>query len=130
MAALGNRAQQADLDWPVSLFPFQQIGVERLVSQPNVLLADEMGLGKTIQAIAALRLLKARGQLQAALVVAPAGLVLQWRRQFRDWAPELRLSTAVGSAENRRRAWQTPADIFLVGYETLRSDLGGCPEVC
>ena len=61
MAALGNRVQQADLDWPGPLFPFQQVGVERLVSQPNVLLADEMGLGKTIQAIAALRLLKARG---------------------------------------------------------------------
>ena len=124
MVALGNLAQLADLNWPVPLFPFQQAGVERLVSQRNVLLADEMGLGKTIQAIAALRLLKARGQLQAALVVAPAGLVLQWRRQFRDWAPELRLSTAVGSAENRRRAWHTAADIFLVGYETLRSDLG------
>ena len=124
MTALGDRVQLADLDWPTQLFPFQEEGVERLAFEPNVLLADEMGLGKTIQTIAALRLLRARGQLQAALVVAPAGLVLQWRRQLCDWAPELRLSTAVGSAEDRRRAWQAPADVFLVGYESLRSDLG------
>jgi SNF2 family DNA or RNA helicase len=123
VTALGDRVRLADLDWPTPLFPFQEEGIERLASEPNVLLADEMGLGKTIQTIAALRLLRARGQLQAALVVAPAGLVLQWRRQFRDWAPELRLSTAVGSAEDRRRAWHAPADVFLVGYESLRSDL-------
>ncbi len=123
MGAPDHPVQQDDLDWPIPLFPFQQTGVERLVSQPNLLLADEMGLGKTIQTIGALRLLKARGQLQGALVVAPAGLVLQWRRQFREWAPELRLSTAVGGAPDRHQAWQAPADVFLVSYESLRSDL-------
>jgi SNF2 family DNA or RNA helicase len=123
VAAPGDGGQQADLHWSTPLFPFQQAGVEQLVSRRNMLLADEMGLGKTIQTIAALRLLKARKQLKAALVVAPAGLVLQWRRQFRDWAPELRLSTAVGEAGDRGRAWHTPADVFLVGYESLRSDL-------
>lgn len=123
MTSLEGRVQLADLDWPTPLFPFQEEGAERLASEPNVLLADEMGLGKTIQTIAALRLLRARGQLQAALVVAPAGLVLQWRRQLRDWAPELRLSTAVGTGEDRRRAWRVPADVFLVSYESLRSDL-------
>jgi SNF2 family DNA or RNA helicase len=63
-----------------------------------MLLADEMGLGKTIQAIAAMRLLYATSGIRSCLVVTPAGLVRQWRRQLRDWAPELRISTVVGTA--------------------------------
>ena len=34
-----------------------------------MLLADEMGLGKTIQAIAALRILAARREIERALIV-------------------------------------------------------------
>jgi SNF2 family DNA or RNA helicase len=119
----GERGQEFGLAWPGRFFPYQVDGIKRLVSQPNVLLADEMGLGKTIQAIAAVRVLKSSGQINRALIVAPAGLILQWRRQFRDWAPELRLSTVVGSADDRRRAWQTAAEVYLVGYEALRADL-------
>jgi SNF2 family DNA or RNA helicase len=87
-----------------------------------VLLADEMGLGKTIQAIAALRLLAHRGALGAALVVVPAGLLLQWRRQIRDWAPELAISTVVGGREERLAAWRRDALVFLCSYDVLRID--------
>ncbi len=82
-----------------------------------------MGLGKTIQAIAALRVLKARNEIRAALIVAPAGLVLQWRRHLRDWAPELRPSTVLGNAQERVRAWALPAEVYLVGYESLKADV-------
>ena len=112
------------LAWPDRLFSYQQAGVERLIAEPQLLLADEMGLGKTIQAVAAIRILTARREAAASLVVAPSGLVLQWRRQFRHWAPELSLSTIVGSASERLRAWRAPANVFIVGYESLRSDMG------
>lgn len=98
-------------------------GIQRLLEQPSLLLADEMGLGKTIQAIAALRVLKARSALNSALVVAPAGLILQWRRQLRLWAPELRPSTVIGNVNERVRAWHEVADVHLVGYETLKADI-------
>jgi SNF2 family DNA or RNA helicase len=48
---------------------------------------------------------------------------MQWRRQFREWAPELRLSTVIGSSDDRRRAWLAAANIYLAGYDTLRSDV-------
>lgn len=117
-------ATRRRLAWRHPLFPFQEVGVDRLVDRDAVLLADEMGLGKTIQAIAALRLLAADGSLAGALIVAPAGLVTQWRRQLRDWAPELTLSTVVGPAHEREDAWAAPATIHIVGYESLRSDMG------
>ncbi len=111
------------LSWPHPLFPYQLDGVRALLAHPSLLLADEMGLGKTIQAIAALRVLFAFAGANAALIVAPVGLVLQWRRELRQWAPELRLSTILGSPGARTGLWRAPeAQVFLCGYETLRGD--------
>ncbi len=108
------------LSWRHPLPAWQQEGIARL-AQGSLLLADDMGLGKTIQAIGALRVLGPAGR--PALIVAPAGLVLQWRAQLRDWAPELRLGTVVGTAEERASAWRRTADVHLTGYESLRADV-------
>jgi len=110
------------LDWPGDLLPFQLDGVRVLVSKPEVLLADDMGLGKTIQAIAALRILFHERAVESALVVAPASLVYQWRGEIKKWAPELRVSTIKGSAQQRTMAWAYPAHVFVTTYESLRSD--------
>src|ERR1700733_4491551 len=115
--------QQCGLMWAKPLFPYQQIGVERLIGSPSLLLADEMGLGKTIQAIAAIRLLSARSAAQSFLIVAPAGLLRQWRRALREWAPELKISTALGTATERAGAWASPAQVYITSYESLRADM-------
>jgi len=111
------------LNWPHRLLPYQEVGIAKLTTEVSVLLADEMGLGKTVQAIAALRLLFCREEVQRALIVCPAGLIVQWRQHLRIWAPELTLSTAVGTAEQRAAAWRRDAALFLTTYESLRSDL-------
>jgi len=49
--------------------------------------------------------------------------VLQWRAQLRDWAPDLRPSTVLGSAEERMQAWRRDADVFLTSYDSLRGDI-------
>jgi len=116
-------AEGSILDWPGDLLPFQLDGVRVLVSKPEVLLADDMGLGKTIQAIAALRILFHERAVESALVVAPASLVHQWRGEIKKWAPELRVSTVRGSAQQRTMAWANPAHVFVTTYESLRSDL-------
>ena len=110
--------------WRAPLPPYQKAGIARLLANPGVLLADEMGLGKTIQAIGALRVLQRYGSSPGpALVVVPTGLVLQWRRQFREWAPELALSTCIGAPEERRQRWLAPAQVYLTGFDALRSDM-------
>ncbi len=50
----------------------------------RLLFADEVGLGKTIQAGVVLADLHARADLVHALVLCPAGLCVQWRRELRD----------------------------------------------
>jgi SNF2 family DNA or RNA helicase len=108
--------------WSNRLRPFQELGVRALATSPALLLADDMGLGKTVQAVVALGRLWQIGDLSAALVIAPVGLLAQWRRMFREWAPEL-VATIRGPASDRAWQWRRPADVYLTGYETVRTDL-------
>jgi SNF2 family DNA or RNA helicase len=87
-----------------------------------------MGLGKTVQATVALRVLAAAGELGEALVVVPAGLVAQWQQALRRWAPDLAVSTVRGPVAERAWQWRVPAQVRLVGYDTLRSDVTDNPS--
>ena len=126
MTAPGEALNEAfGLDWPHPLFRYQKDGIERLLGARSVLLADEMGLGKTIQAVAGLRILSARREIERALIVCPVGLIAQWRRQIRIWAPDLPVSTAIGSKAQRKAAWGADATLCLSSFESVRADLGG-----
>ena len=111
------------MEWPEDgLRPFQKEGVGALIDMNQLLLADDMGLGKTVQAIAALRILKAAGKLGPCLVVAPASLLDQWRREMWKWAPEISAIIIYGSANDRSWQWKADKDVTIVSYEVLRSD--------
>ena len=125
LAAPRRRDPDVQLKWPGELMPFQQEGVRALLDRRQLLLADDMGLGKTLQAIAALRILRARGEVRACLVAAPAGLLDQWRREIEKWAPELSAIVIRGSTSDRAWQWGAEKDVALVSYDTLRSDFGG-----
>jgi SNF2 family DNA or RNA helicase len=110
------------LEWPAELLPYQVDGVQALLSRRSILLADDMGLGKTVQAAAALRILCHQRTVRGALLVVPASLLDQWRRELGRWAPELRAVVIRGSATDRSWQWQDPSHVKIVSYETLRSD--------
>ncbi len=113
--------------WPSELRPFQKEGIRVLLGSDQLLLADDMGLGKTVQAIAAIRLLRLRNEIESCLVVAPASLLSQWRKELDKWAPELSAIIIRGSVGERGWQWQAKKDIKLVSYEILRSDFGDNP---
>ena len=113
-----------ELDWAGELMPYQQTGVEAFLQNERLLLADDMGLGKTIQAIAALRILRARGDLASCLVVAPASVLRQWRAELDKWAPEMSAIIVRGSREDRAWQWRMQRDVKMVSYDTLRSEHG------
>ncbi|MFN8635226.1 MAG: DEAD/DEAH box helicase [Chloroflexota bacterium] len=120
--------QTGPVEWPRPLFPYQLDGVRALLQREALLLADDMGLGKTIQALAALRIMVLQNRVERALVVAPAGLLAQWREAAATWAPELRVSTVRGPAVERVWQWRTPAHVHLVSYDTLRADTTANPS--
>lgn len=64
-----------------NLFPFQELGVQALMSRKHNLLADEMGLGKTIQAIELVNRLK----LRKVLVICKASIKRNWQRKLEEW---------------------------------------------
>ena len=116
-------ASNGVLEWPEPLHGYQRDGISALLQRRELLLADDMGLGKTVQAIAALRILVFQQQIESALVVCPASLLAQWRRELTRWAEELVVAPVAGSGPERGRLWNVPAHVYLVGYETLRSDV-------
>ena len=128
IAAAG--APGGGLEWWGELMPFQREGVRALIGMDRLLLSDDMGLGKTIQTVAALRILRARREIGSSLVVAPAGLLDQWRREIARWAPELAAIVVRGSTDDRAWQWKARADVTLVGYDTLRSDIGLLAALC
>lgn len=110
------------LEWPAELLSYQLDGVRALLERDRILLADDMGLGKTVQAIAAMRILCLQRQITYALLVVPASLINQWRREIDKWAPELRAIVIRGTPSERAWQWRAETHVTIVSYETLRTD--------
>src|ERR1700692_1935084 len=70
----------------VDLLPHQIVLTHKIAnaSPRRFLIADSVGLGKTIETALVLRELASRGELTRALMVVPAGLVNNWRRELND----------------------------------------------
>lgn len=68
----------------VDLLPHQILLVHDLVSRSprRALIADEVGLGKTMETGMLIRELIARGDAERILIVTPAGLIENWRREL------------------------------------------------
>ena len=103
------------------LFPHQRAGVAFLKTARRALLADEPGLGKTAQAIRALKALQDSGeQIFPALIVCPNTLKKNWKREFAKWWPDVNVQIIKGSAGQRRKQFEEPADVFVINWESLR----------
>jgi SNF2-related domain len=70
----------------VDLLPHQIVLTHNIAnaSPRRFLIADSVGLGKTIETALVLRELASRNELTRALMVVPAGLVNNWRRELND----------------------------------------------
>lgn len=97
------------------------------------ILADDMGLGKTLQIIAFL-LSEFEEGIRAshfALIVCPASLVYNWKREIERFAPALFVTTVTGTAEERKALIEHAKtdEILITSYELLRRDIS-CYEEC
>ena len=69
---------------PIGLayLPYQVDGIEYALARPSTLVADEPGLGKTVEAIGVINALP---EIRRVLVVCPASLRINWRRELERW---------------------------------------------
>lgn len=97
----------------------------------GAIMADEMGLGKTLQTIALIWTLLKQNSIHEsgpaitkALIVCPAGLVDNWKREFRKWLGNERIGVYVADAKNKKIANFTMGkayNVLIIGYEMLRT---------
>ena len=114
-----SAAEEAELDVPGlggTLKPFQRAGVAYLLERRRAFLADEQGLGKTVEALATLQAADAF----PAVVVCPANLKLNWRREAESWLPGRTVAVLSGLGGE---ADLPEADVTIVNYEILAARL-------
>ena len=92
--------------------PFQIDGIKWLTSRYHSLLADDMGLGKTIQAIGAINLLG----LKKVLIVCPASVKLNWKRELAEWLVDKSLTVEV---VNGRTYNIQGCSVIIVNYDIV-----------
>ncbi len=92
--------------------PFQKAGIDYALQHRSTMLGDEMGLGKTIQVIG---VINARPKIKRVLVVCPATLRLNWKRELEKW---LVRPLRVGIVDCSK--YPENADVVVVNYDVLK----------
>lgn len=108
-------------------FPYQFDAAARVLRhmQGRAILADEVGLGKTIEAGIVLSELRQRGLADRALVLAPTGLVGQWREELerKFGLPSKVAERRVGRAEDDGAGPVVIASLAAARRDPMRSEL-------
>ncbi|MHB8522639.1 MAG: DEAD/DEAH box helicase [Limisphaerales bacterium] len=112
------------------LRPYQCEGFNFLCHLTNLklggVLADDMGLGKTLQTLAWLAWLKEQNprQPKPALVICPASVLHNWRREANRFTPQLTVLVLESGAARHNLRRQIPQhDLIVTNYALLRRDL-------
>lgn len=107
----------------VDLLPHQVVLVHRIANAnpKRFLIADEVGLGKTIEAALVLRELASRGELQRAIMIVPAGLVENWRRELNEvFNLDFEVFGADGDVTDRKTNAFAKHNRLIVSVDTLK----------
>jgi SWI/SNF-related matrix-associated actin-dependent regulator 1 of chromatin subfamily A len=116
-------AMFADADLPVpDLFhpvtgakldylPYQKAGILYCEDKPRVLIGDSPGLGKTIQAVGIIN----NHDIQSGLIICPASLKLNWKREMHKWLVDKSLTVGVAYGNEIPKT-----DFVIANYDILK----------
>lgn len=97
----------------MELFPFQREGLQDIRRFDGVcLVAYDMGLGKTPMS---LRWLAGAVDALPALIVTPASVKEQWRRQVTQWSPQFSVTVGAG----RTPPQDISTDLLIINWDLL-----------
>lgn len=100
-----------------TLFPYQRTGVAYGLTKKRIIIADEPGLGKTAQAIA----LSVAAKAKCVLVICPATLKENWRREFLAWSDRKPMILTDKFKRSFRQYYNVGmVDTFITNYESLK----------
>lgn len=102
---------------------YQAHCIDKILELNNVGLFLDMGLGKTVITLSAIKELKYyRFQARKILIIAPKKVAeATWQKECDKWEhlSLLRISTVLGNINQRIRALNTPADIYIINRENV-----------
>jgi hypothetical protein len=97
---------------------YQKAGIAYASEKGNVLIGDEPGLGKTIQAIGISNM---ASDMRRILVVCPASLKLNWKREWEKWCVK---GLGVGIVTGGKAAqWPTDAGVVIINFDLVAKHL-------
>lgn len=102
---------------------YQEYATTKIIELPAVGLLLEMGLGKTVATLTAVsELMHDYFEVEKVLVIAPLRVAEDtWTREAAKWdhLTYLRISKVLGSREQRVRALEVPAHIYVINRENI-----------
>ena len=112
------------------LRPYQKDGFDFLAHLVRIklggILADDMGLGKTLQTLTWLAWLQEQNKKnhKPSLVICPASVLHNWRREAEKFTPNLKVLVLESGAARHNLRKQIPQhDLIVTNYALLRRDL-------
>lgn len=104
------------------LYPYQKAGINFALFRKTAIIADEMGLGKTIQAIGTAILKKEIFDFKKTLVICPASLKEQWKKEIEKFSRQKALVIEGLPDEREKQYFDKDHFFFIVNYETILRD--------
>lgn len=107
---------------PAGLTPYtwQVSGAALIAGVTRVLITDEPGTGKTATSVLGLVEWAARRHADGpVVVVCPASVIDSWVREWKTWAPHVRVVAWRGP---KRTELAGTADVYVTSYDTARAD--------
>lgn len=94
------------------------------------ILADDMGLGKTLQVISLLLMEQHEWkcglkECRRSLIVCPASLIYNWKKEIERFAPELSAVIVTGNIPEREAIIKStrPGQVLITSYDLLKRDV-------
>ena len=111
-----SKASDADIEIPcpkgLEFYPFQKAAIKYAIERKHILIADSMGLGKTLESLG---ILNYDSSIYRVLVVCPASLRLNWKKEAEKW---LIRKFNVGVVD--RSFYPEGANFVIINYDVLQ----------
>jgi superfamily II DNA or RNA helicase len=123
LAELAQSVSHPAVQLKARLYPYQKEGVRFGLFKRAALIGDEMGLGKTLQAIALAISKKEVFGFEKVLVITPASLKEQWKREIERFSGE-KAEIVEGGPMRRRAIYGGNGSYFkITNYEAVLRDV-------
>lgn len=109
-----------------TLYGFQHEAFKKMIDVEHVLVAYEMGLGKTVITIAAIEHLLDEGKIALGLVIVPASLKYQWKREIEKYTEDAQVLVIDGDPRQREQQYSEALtgdyEYIILNYEQIVND--------